>query len=64
MSNSIKEDVIEFIKRLPDDVSMEDIMYHFYIKETIEQRKREIEEGKVELLSNKEVQDEFQKWLK
>ncbi|MBY9005908.1 MAG: hypothetical protein KGD63_04035 [Candidatus Lokiarchaeota archaeon] len=32
MTTNLKKDIITFIKNLPEDVSIDDIMYHLYVK--------------------------------
>ena len=64
MSNTTKEEMIEFIKTLPDDVSVMDIMYHFYVKETTIQRLKDCTEKKVNTISEQEVKDQIQQWSK
>jgi hypothetical protein len=50
---TVKEAVIELIQQLPDDISMDELMYHLYAKEKIMRGKRQIAEGKVK--SHEEV---------
>ncbi len=64
MAQTSKQEMIEFIESLPDDVSMNDIMYHFYVKETLLQRMSDIDEKRVKPVSEQEAQDQIQKWLK
>lgn len=64
MAQSTKEKTIEFIKTLPDNVSMEEIMYHLYIKETVDERMKEIENGKVIPLKDSVAQEQIEEWLK
>ena len=63
MAQTIKEETIKFIKSLPDDVSMHDIMYHLYIKETVNQRAHELKEKKVNPISDKDAQEQIEKCL-
>ena len=55
MSLTTKQKMGEFIKYLPENVSVMDIMYHFYVKETIIQRLKECIEKKVNTISEQEV---------
>ncbi len=59
---SIKESVIDLIKTLPDNVSMDDIMYHLYVKQKIIHGKKQVEEG--HLHSHEEVEEMSKEWLK
>lgn len=58
---SAKEEVSKILDQIPNDASFEDIQYHIYVREKIEQGLREIEEGKV--LSQEEVEQRMSKWL-
>ena len=59
----MKEETIKFLKTLPDDISMQDIMYHLYIKKTILQRSKELKEGKIQSITDKDAKEEIEKWL-
>lgn len=54
MAQSAKEQLIEYLRTLPDDISIEEIMYHLYIKETILQRMKECNQNPSVLISEKE----------
>lgn len=43
---SIKKEVISLIKELPEDVSLEDIIYHLYVKQKLLKAKEDIAQGK------------------
>ena len=42
-----KENIIEMIRSLPDDVSMEDIIEAIYVRKKIEKGLKDSEEGKL-----------------
>lgn len=46
MTSDLKEDVIELIKKLPEDATLDDIIYHLYVKKKILKGIKDIEEGK------------------
>lgn len=46
MKQSIKEEAKRIIDTLPDDSSWEDIMHQIYIRQTIEEGLKDIEEGR------------------
>lgn len=46
MTSELKEDVIELIKKLPEDATLDDIIYHLYVKKKILKGIKDIEEGK------------------
>ena len=54
MLKTAKEEVREILERLPEDVSLEDIQYHIYVREKIERGLRDVKEGRV--LSQEEVE--------
>ncbi len=35
MTSNLKEEVINLIKKLPEDATLDDIMYHLYVKKKI-----------------------------
>jgi len=58
----VKEQIIELIKALPDDSTLEDIHYHLYVREKIERGIQAIHEGRV--VSQEESEKKVQEWLK
>ena len=58
----VKEQVIDLIKSLPDDCTIEDIQYHLYVREKVERGIRAIEEGRV--VSQEEAEKKVKEWLK
>ena len=60
--NNIKADVIALIKQLPEDATLDDIMYHIYVKQKILRGKERIKEGKT--YSHDQVKEMSKKWLK
>jgi hypothetical protein len=60
--STIKETVIEFISQLPDDITMDEIMYNLYVQRKVMRSKRQMEEGNV--YSHKEVEALAKEWLK
>jgi predicted transcriptional regulator len=59
--NTAKQAVRKMLDQLPDDASYEDIQYHIYVREKIEDGLKDIEEGRV--LSQEEVERRMSKWL-
>ncbi len=57
-----KENIIEMIKRLPNDVSMEDIIEAIYIRQKIEKGLKDSEEGR--FFTYEEAKELLAKWLK
>jgi hypothetical protein len=60
MSNA-KEQVKELLEVLPDNASFDDIHYHLFIREKVDQGIKELSEGKV--VSEQEMEANFKKWL-
>ena len=58
---NIKDQIISFIKTLPDDVTLEDIIYHLYVREKIFRGIKEADEGKK--VSNEKAKEIIEKWL-
>jgi len=56
-----KENIIEMIKSLPDDASMEDIIEAIYVRKKIEKGLKDSEEGK--LYTHEEARELLKKWL-
>jgi len=59
--SSAKQDVESLLNRLPDNVSVEDIQYHFYVLDKV---RRGLEDARVSsTISQEEVETHFSKWL-
>ena len=58
---NIKDQIVSFIKTLPDDISLEDIMYHLYVREKIFHSIKDADEGKK--VSNKKAKEIIEKWF-
>lgn len=58
----VKEQVIDLIKSLPDDCTLEDIQYHLYVREKVEHGIRAIDEGRV--VSQEEAEKKVKEWVK
>lgn len=43
---STKEAVLDLVRKLPDDCSLDDIQYHLYVLQTIERGRSDITQGK------------------
>ena len=56
-----KQQVLELIKDLPDEVDVEEIMYRLYLRQKLESAEQNVREGKV--LSHEEVVKETSKWF-
>ena len=47
MTTNLKEEIIALIRNLPEDATIDDIMYHLYVKKKILMGINEVELGKV-----------------
>ncbi len=56
-----KKKVIQMIKELPDDITLEDIMYHLYAREKIIRGLKDANEGKK--VSNEKAKEIIGKWF-
>ncbi|MCL2056016.1 MAG: hypothetical protein FWH02_02210 [Oscillospiraceae bacterium] len=43
----IKQDAINLINNLPDNISWDDVMYHMYVRQKIERGKTAARDGKI-----------------
>jgi len=60
-TENIKDQIISFIKTLPDDTTVEDIMYHLYVREKIFRGIKDADEGKK--VPNKAAKEIIEKWF-
>ncbi|MBI2981551.1 MAG: hypothetical protein HYY44_04575 [Deltaproteobacteria bacterium] len=56
-----KKEVQKILENIPDSATFEDIQYHIYVREKIEQGLKDIKEGRV--LSQEEVEKRMSRWL-
>ena len=56
-----KRDVLKMIERMPEDVSIDEIMYALYFRQHVDQGLEEAEDGK--LAPHEEVEREMNEWL-
>jgi predicted transcriptional regulator len=59
--STAKEEVRKILDKLPDEASFEDIQYHIYVRQKINQGLKDIEEGRV--LDQEEGERRMAKWL-
>ncbi|TKJ25528.1 MAG: hypothetical protein CEE42_07430 [Promethearchaeota archaeon Loki_b31] len=58
---SVKNAVIDFIKNLPDDLTVEEIAYKLYLDERINKAQKQMKEGNY--LTHEEAKERLKKWL-
>lgn len=57
-----KDTVRAVLDRLPDDCSMEDVLYHLYVVQTVARGREDVQAGRT--LSQEQVAEELRrKWL-
>ena len=61
MMQSAKHEVMELLKGLPDDTSLEEIQYHLYVRQKIERGLRDVDESRIH--TQEEVEKRMEKWL-
>jgi predicted transcriptional regulator len=60
MMNAAKDEAIRLIRSLPDNCSMEEIQYHLYVIQKVENGLADIEAGKV--VSQEEAERRAAEW--
>ena len=58
----IKRQVIDLVKSLPDDCTLEDVQYHLYVREKVERGMRAIRQGRV--VSQEQAEKRVGEWFK
>ncbi len=58
----VKQEVINLIKSLPDDVTLEDIVAELYFKIQVDEGLRQLDEG--EGIPHEEVENRMERWLR
>lgn len=61
MMETAKQQVEEILRMLPEDASLEDIQYHIFVRQKIQQGLDDAEAGRV--VSHTDVQQHLSKWL-
>ena len=59
-AHTAKQDAIEAIERLPDDVAFDEILYRLYVLGKVKQGIREIDEGQT--ISSEDLSREIEQW--
>ena len=62
MNAGVKEQVIDLVRNLPDEVTVDDIMRELYFKIQVDKGLKELDEGKG--IPHEEVKRQMQKWPK
>jgi hypothetical protein len=56
-----KQEVMELLKDLPDDSTLEEIQYRLYVRKKIQRGLKDVEQDKI--LSQAEVEKRMEKWF-
>ena len=59
--NPAKEEVKRILEEMPEDVSLEDIQYHIYIRQKIDRALAQADAGQT--VSDEQAEPRFSKWL-
>jgi len=60
--SSVKNDIIQIIRKLPDDVTVDDVMAELYFKMAVDAGLQELDEGKG--IPHEQAKKRLAKWLK
>ncbi len=55
-----KEEVIQLLKDLPDNSTLEEIQYHLYVRQKIQRGIKDVEEGR--MYTQEEMEKRMEKW--
>lgn len=55
-----KKDVIAFLETMPDDATLDDIIYHLHVQWNILSGLQDVEEGRV--ISNEDMKEIIDQW--
>jgi predicted transcriptional regulator len=61
MPATIKENVIEMIRRMPNDATVTDIMAELYVRQKVDAGLSQLDNG--QSLSHEEVEQRLSRWL-
>lgn len=59
--STAKDDVRNILERLPENATLEDIQYHLYVRQKLQNALEQVDAG--ETLSEEEVERRLAKWL-
>ena len=59
--STVKQEIRDLLKRLPEDCTLEDVQYHLYVRQKIERGLQDVKEGRV--YTQEEVEKMMSKWL-
>ncbi len=56
-----KQQILELIKDLPDEIDIDEVIYRLYLRQKLEAAEKDVQEGR--LVSHEEVLKETSKWF-
>lgn len=56
----LKQEVMETLQRLPEDVDIDEIMYHLYVLDKLRKSREAVERG--EVISQDDLKREIEQW--
>ena len=59
--STVKDEVRRVLDKLPDNVSLEEVMYHLYVRQKIELGLNEVKAGRT--ISQAEIEKRMERWL-
>ncbi len=62
MATSAKQAALTLIQRMPENASLEEVMYNLYFRQRVDRGIRELRKGKT--VSHAEVKRSLAKWLR
>ncbi|MEE8199896.1 MAG: hypothetical protein V3R29_01900 [Candidatus Acidoferrales bacterium] len=62
MATSTKQVALKLIQQMPEDTSLEQVMYELYFRHRVERGLRELDSGKT--VSHNEVKRSLARWLR
>ncbi len=58
---TVKEEVRHILEKLPDNCTLEDVQYHLFVLQKIENGLEDLKEGRV--VSHEDVEKKMKKWI-
>ncbi len=58
---SAKEEVLEILRNLPEDASLEEVQYRIYVRQTIDRGLDDVKNGRT--ISHEEMEARMARWL-
>ena len=62
MTSNVKRDVLRLIEKMPEDASLDDIMYELYFRERVDRGLGELEAGRS--VPHEDVKRSLAEWLR